>query len=138
MPAVIPDLSPADLLGQLRGTVIRAAPGYPEVLLLSVRDVNGAVWRFSTAYAEYSPSDPEFILGKRIVDVESEHSGALKMRFSDGSEFRVVPEPEEPDDELPTWRLLTPDGLVLRFRPRGLWDLGRADELVGGDRPPRP
>ena len=38
--------------------------------------------------------------------------------------------PEEPDDDLPTWRLLTPDGLALRFRPRGHWDLVLASDPV--------
>jgi hypothetical protein len=124
MAAVIPDLSPADLLGRLRGTVIRAAPSYPEVIYLDIRDAEGGEWTFSTFYAEYSPSEPEFFLGKTVVDVDFELSGRLTMRFSDGSEFNVLPEPEGPDDELTTWRLLTPDGLALWFRPRGLWDLG--------------
>jgi hypothetical protein len=138
MATVIPGLSPADLLARLRGTIIDAAPGYPEVIHLNVRDAKGDVWRFSTFYAEYSPSDPEFFRGKTLVDVDLEPSGKLTMRFADGSEFNVLPEPEEPDDRLMTWLLLTPDGLSLRFRPRGRWELGRADELFGGDRPPRP
>ena len=52
------------------------------------------------------------------------------MRFADGSQFDVTPEPEECDDELSTWDLSTPDGLFLRFRPRGLWDLGLGSEVV--------
>jgi hypothetical protein len=138
MTTVIPDLSPRSLLGRFRGTIVEAAPGYPEVIHLHVKDAAGDEWSFSTCYAEYSPSDPEFFPGKTIIDVTARSSGKLVMRFADGSEFNVLPEPEEPDDELPTWRLFTPDGLVLRFRPRGLWDLGRGTELVGGDRPPRP
>lgn len=131
MTTVIPDLSPSDLLSRFRGTIIKAAPGYPEVLHLDLRDEDGAVWGFSTFYAEYSPSDPQFFLGKTVVDVALEPSGELVMRFADGSGFKVLPEPEEPDDELPSWRLFTPDGLVLRFRPRGRWDLVPGSDLVG-------
>jgi hypothetical protein len=130
MAAVIPDLFPADVLRRLRGTVIRAAPSYPEVIRLRVRDENGDVWRFSTFYADYSPSDPEFFLGKTVVDVNFERSGKLTMRFSDGSEFNVLPEPDGPDDDLETWHLITPDGLALWFRPRGRWELGPASDPV--------
>jgi hypothetical protein len=130
MASVIPDLSPADLLARFRGTIIDAAPGYPEVIHLALKDATGGEWSFSTCYAEYSPSDPEFFFGKTVLDVDFERSGELTMQFSDGSEFRVLPEPEEPDDELPTWRLFTPDGLVLRFRPRGHWDLVLSSDPV--------
>ena len=34
MAVVIPDISPTDLLGRFRGTIVDAAPGYPEVLHL--------------------------------------------------------------------------------------------------------
>jgi hypothetical protein len=129
MATVISDLSPSDLLGRFRGTIVDAAPGYPEVIHRDVSDEDGAVWGFSTFYAEYSPSDPEFFRGKKVIDMALEPSGKLTMRFSDGSEFDVLPEPEEPDDELATWKLFTPDGLVLRFGPRGLWDLVSAETV---------
>jgi hypothetical protein len=124
MAPVISDLSPSDLLGRFRGAIVNASPGYPEVIHLDLKDADGGEWTFSTFYAEYSPSDADFFLGKTVVDVDFEQSGRLTMRFSDDSEFNVLPEPEGPDDELTTWRLLTPDGLALWFRPRGLWDLG--------------
>ncbi len=131
MAIAIPNISPADLLGRVRGTIIRAVPGYPEVIHLRIEDAEGGVWRFSTFYCDFSPSDPDFFLGKVVVDIDSERSGKLKMRFADGSEFNVAPEPEGPDDELTTWHLLTPDGLALWFRPRGLWDLeGQGDGLL--------
>jgi hypothetical protein len=130
MAITIPDISPAELLGQIRGPIVSAAPGYPEVIHLRIEDGGGAVWRFSTFYCEFSPSDPNFFLGKTVIDIEFERSGRLKMIFADGSEFNVVPEPEGPDDELSTWDLITPDGLSLRFRPRGLWALRLASEVV--------
>lgn len=128
MATVTPDLSPADLLNRFRGTIIHAAPGHPEVIILRVRDVDGGVWQFSTFYAEYLPSDPEFFLGKTIVDVEFERFGELRMRFSDDSEFEVRPEPEGRDDHLWTWHLLTPDELFLRFRPRGQWSISLSSD----------
>jgi hypothetical protein len=111
MASVIPDLSPTDVLGRFRGTVTDAARSYPEVIHITLKDADGGEWWFSTYYADYAPSDPEFFLGKTVVDVDFELSGRLTMRFSDDSEFNVLPEPEGPDDAL--W-----------FRPRGRWDLG--------------
>jgi hypothetical protein len=130
MAVAIPDLSPAELLSRFRGTIIRAAPGYPEVLHLDLKDGKGDLWHFSTSYADFSPADPEFFLGKSVIDVALERSGKLTMHFGDGSEFNVLPEPEGPDDDLSTWHLLTPDGLALWFRPRGRWDLGLGTDLV--------
>jgi hypothetical protein len=52
MATVITDLSPSDLLGRFRGTVTDAAPGYPEVIHLDVRDAHGGDWSFSTFNAE--------------------------------------------------------------------------------------
>ncbi len=139
MVTVIPDLSPSDLLSRFRGTIVYAAPGYPEVIHFDLKDAAGDQWGFSTWYAEFSPSDPEFLLGKTVVDVDFERSGKLTMRFSDGSQFNVRPEPEGPDDELPTWQLLTPgDRLSLEFRPRDRWTLGLGSDVVGSNRPPRP
>lgn len=135
MTTVIPDLSPTDLLSRFRGTIVDAAPGYPEVIHIRVKDGDGAVWRFSTWYAEFSPTDPELLLGNTVVEVDFERSGKLTMRFSDGDEFNVRPEPEGPDDELSTWSLLTPDGLSLQFRPRDRWTLGLGSDVV---HPPRP
>ncbi len=130
MVTVIPDLSPSDLLARFRGTITAAAPGYPEVIHLELRDADGGEWSFSTFYAEFAPSDPEFFLGKTVIDVDFERSGKLTMRFSDGSELNVLPEPEGPDDELTTWQLLTPDNLALWFRPRGRWDLSLGSDIV--------
>jgi hypothetical protein len=130
MAIAIPNISPADLLSRIRGPIISSAPGYPEVIHLEVEDAGGSIWHFSTSYCDFSPSDPEFFPGKIVIDIEFERSGKLTMRFGDGSEFNVLPEPEGPDDELATWKLITPDGLSLRFRPRGLWTLRLASEVV--------
>jgi hypothetical protein len=129
MAITIPDITPADLLKRVRGTIVGAAPGYPEVIHLEIRDAEGSAWHLSTVYCDFSPSDPNFFLDKIVVDIQFEQSGRLRMLFADGSEFNIFPEPEEPDDELSTWDLSTPDGLFLRFRPRGLWHLGLGSEV---------
>ena len=130
MAIAIPNISPADLLRRIRGQIVEAVPGYPEVLHLDIEDAVGGIWHFSTAYCEFSPSDPDFFPGKTVVDIEFEQSGKLTMRFEDGSEFNVLPEPEGPDDELETWKVITPDGFSLRFQPRGLWTLRLASDPV--------
>jgi hypothetical protein len=130
MAIAIPNLTPEELLGRFRGTIVGAAPGYPEVLHLDLRDPAGDLWHFSTFYANFSPANPDFFPGKVVADVKLEVSGKVTMHFTDGSEFNVLPEPEGPDDELSTWHLLTPDDLALWFRPRGLWDLGLGSDPV--------
>jgi hypothetical protein len=133
-----PDISPSDLLSRIRGPVVHAAPGYPEVIHLEVRDAEGARWRFSTNYAEYAPSDPELLLEKTVVAVDLERSGKLIMGFSDGSTFAVLPiplDPQESGEYLETWNLITPDGLSLWYGPRGRWLMRRASDPPGPARP---
>lgn len=133
MVTVIPDLSPGDLLDRFRGTITGAAPGYPEVIHLDLRDAAGGDWSFSTFNAEYSPSDPDFFPGKTIVSVDLEASAKLTIGFSDGSNFKVSPGPPEPDDpgdDLAVWHLLTPDGLVLSYMPDSQWELGLGSDPV--------
>ncbi len=133
MASVTPDLSPADLVGRFRGTIFHAALGHPEVIHLRVKDVDGNEWWFSTFYAEYSPSDPDFFLGKTIIDTDLEPSGKLTLSFSDGSEFKVVPGPLEPGEsveDLETWHLYTPDGIALYYGPGLRWELGPGSNPV--------
>jgi hypothetical protein len=132
MSTVIPDISPMDLLARFRGTVTAAAPGYPEVIHLDVRDGDGDEWTFSTFYARYSPEDPDALTGKVISDAALDQSGELAIGFSDGSGFVVTPIPLEPDeagDDLETWHLITPDGLSLWYGPLGRWHLGLATDV---------
>lgn len=133
MASVTPDLSPSDLVGRFRGTIFHAAPGYAEVIHLRLKDSDGAEWWFSTFYADYSPSNPEFFPGRTIIDVDLERSGKLTLQFSDGSEFKVTPgplEPGEPVDDLETWHLYSPDGLALYYGPGPRWELGPASEIA--------
>jgi hypothetical protein len=129
MAVVIPDISPAELLGQLRGTIIDVRPAYPEAIHLRVRDANGHEWRFSTADADYSPSDPDVLRGKVIVDVRRDGPlGDMTIRFSDGSSFEVTVEPQTADDDPSNWSLFTPEGLVLEWGPGESWRLVRSTD----------
>ena len=133
MATVIPDVTPSELLDRFRGKIFRAAPGYPEVIHLRVKDSGGDEWRFSTFYATYSPEDPGLFPGKVISAADLDPSGTLKIGFSDHSEFVVTPIPLEPDDpgeDLETWHLITPEGLSLWYGPRSRWHLGLATDVV--------
>jgi hypothetical protein len=96
------------------------------VIQLQARDAEGGEWWFSTFDAEFSPKEPEVLLGKSIIDTDLELSGKLTISFSDGSRLVVDPiplEPGEPDDDLENWHLFTPDGLVLNYGPEGRWEI---------------
>lgn len=126
MGSVTQDISPADLLSRFRGEIFSARPGYPEVLLLKVRDAECGEWWFSTFDAEFSPSDPEVFLGKTIVSADVQSSAKLVVGFSDGSQLEVAPVPLEPDerrDDLENWSLINPDGIVLEYGPGEKWAL---------------
>jgi hypothetical protein len=129
MALVIPDISPAELLTRFRGTVIDVHPAYPETIHLKVRDADGGEWRLCTADADYSPSDPDVLRGKVIVDTEHEGpEGDLTVRFSDGSSFEVTVEPQTREDDPFNWMLFTPEGLVLEWGPGESWRLVRSTD----------
>lgn len=125
MAVVIPDITPAELLRRFRGVVTSSRPAYPDVLHIDVMDAEGAVWWFGTFEATYSPSDPEVFLGKTVTDAELDvPSGRLTIGFSDHSELTVTPialPPDEVDEDIESWNLFTPEGLVLNYGPGEHW-----------------
>jgi hypothetical protein len=126
MATVVRNITPTDLLSRFRGQVFAADPGYPEVLLLKVRDDKGGQWWFSSDYAEYSPSDPSVFLGKTVAAADIHPSGGLTVGFSDGSSLEVRPIPLPPGDsgeDLETWDLIAPDGLIVNYGPGERWTL---------------
>lgn len=124
---VIPDLSPSDLLSRLRGQIVDARPTYPERMRLEIDDVDGARWRFVTHFSDYAPADPDALRTKTVVDAKLDRrSGDLAIALSDGSAFEVTCVRGE--DELPSWRLFTPEGLTLTYGPGPEWKLGRATD----------
>lgn len=129
-PTVIPDISPTEILARVRGRIFKANPAYPETIQFRLTDAGGGEWWLATQWADYSPSDPDEILGKVVVDAElDEQTGSLAFSFSDGSEFKVTSLPqEEPGDDLEHWHLYTPEGLVLVWGPDAAWQLKRASD----------
>jgi hypothetical protein len=129
-PAVIPNISPTELLSRMRGRIFRANPAYPETIQFRLHDADGGEWWLATQWADYSPSDPAEILGKVVVDAHlDERTGNLTFDFSDGTDFKVIALPqEEPGDDLEHWDLFTPEGLVLVWGPDANWQLKRATD----------
>jgi hypothetical protein len=131
MAIVIPDISPAEILEGLRGRIFHARPGYPETIHLKLIDPRGAEWRFSTADADCSPSEPDDLFGKTIVSADLEGPlGNLTIGFSDGTAFRVCVEPQEAEDDPVNWRLRTPEGLFLEWGPGVHWALKRGSDPI--------
>lgn len=129
--SVIPDIPAAELLSRMRGPIIEACHGYPEVMLFKVKDAQGGVWWFSTFEANYSPTDPAELLGRTVVSANLKAGTAnLTIGFSDGSTFEVTDSNEEPDHDLEAWSLSTPDGLVLSYGPGDRWKMMLATDLV--------
>jgi hypothetical protein len=133
MATVIPDLSPGELLSRFRGRVTEAHPAYPETIQIQVTDAKGGDWWFVTWDADYSPSDPDVVVGKTVVGADfDEPSGRLTIVFMDGTHFEAEPVPQ--DDEVPDdpeyWQLFTPEGLVLNWGPCRRWRIKRATDPV--------
>jgi hypothetical protein len=127
--ATIPDTTPSELLAALRGEVIESAPGYPEVLHLTLRDDEGQEWGFSTFDSTWSPSGHEAFLGKTITDAGLDApSGRLTFGFSDGSTLTVSPIAGVEGDDLENWEIFTPDGFVLDYGPGDRWVLKRVTD----------
>jgi hypothetical protein len=133
MSTLSPDTSPAMLLGRVRGPVTAACLAYPERMHLELTDADGGLWRLATWDAVYSPSDPEVLIGKTVVDASlADRSGVLTVSFSGGTHFTATPTSAE-DDDGESWELFTPEGLVLIYGPKGQWRLARADGTPGDE-----
>jgi hypothetical protein len=129
MTVMTPGTLPLDILRRFRGEIFEAHPAYPEVLHLKVRDVNGGEWWFGTHEAEWSPTDPDALLGQTVAEAKfDDRSGSLTISFADGSIFTVAPKHEGAPDDLEAWELFTPEGLVLAHGPHGQWQLGSSDD----------
>lgn len=139
--SVIPDTSPARVLARLRGEIFEAYPAYPEAIQFKIRDPEDQIWWFAIDYADYSPSDPDALIGKTVVSADLDQQAVdLTIGFSDGSTFvaRFIPQvPLDPD--LETWTLFTPDDLCLTYGPGSRWDISRCDwSRYREDSPARP
>lgn len=123
------DVSPSTLLRGMRGEIVHAGLAYPEVLHVEVRDGHGALWRFATQDADWSPEDPAALQGRSVEDAVIAATGELCLQLSGGTTLRVVPGPIEAPDDPPNWELLTPDGLSLEFGPGLRWQVSSTDSI---------
>jgi hypothetical protein len=115
-------------LRALRGSIVDARIGYPEVLHVEVRDSRGDLWRLATQDAEWSPSDPGQLIGRSIdaIAIDGE-AGELRCMLSDGSVLDVRPAAVEAEDDPPNWELVSPAGILLEFGPGLRWQISNAD-----------
>ncbi|HVC07537.1 MAG TPA: hypothetical protein VND98_08150 [Solirubrobacterales bacterium] len=129
--AVALSASPTTILGALRGQIVDAHIGYPQVLHVEVRDEVGGLWRLATQDAEFSPPVPDDLRGKTLEEATIDPiTVELRCRLSDGNQLVVVPAADEGDDDLPDWELITPDGIVLEFGPGLRWQVASAEARV--------
>lgn len=120
--------SPMTVLASMRGSIVAARIAYPEVLHVEVKDARGLLWRLATQDAEFSPADPEKLIGLSIGDASiDEKSGELRCLLSDGSLLDIKPADAEAEDDPPYWELISPAGLVLEFGPGVRWQISGAD-----------
>jgi hypothetical protein len=123
------DASPLNVLRSMRGSIVDARIGYPEVLHVEIKDSAGELWHLATQDAEWSPSDPAQLVGRSVDDAGiDEETGELRCKLSDGSSLDVKPRTREAEDDPPNWELITPGGVVLEFGPGVRWQIGSADD----------
>lgn len=125
------DASPANVLRSMRGSIVDAHLAYPDVLHVEIEDPTGKLWRLATQDAEWSPSDPNELVGRSIEDASiDESTGKLRCKLSDESLLEIRPAASEADEDPPNWELITPAGVVLEFGPGVRWQISGADAPV--------
>jgi hypothetical protein len=129
------DSSPANVLRSMRGAIIDARLGHPDVLHVEIKDSAGEMWQLATQDANWTPTDPRELVGQSIEDAQiDEESGELRCQLSDGSLLDVKPGHKEADDDPPNWELITPGGVLLEFGPGVRWQISSADEPTSSRR----
>jgi hypothetical protein len=129
------DSSPANVLRHMRGAIVDARLGHPEILHVEIKDSAGEMWQLATQDADWTPTDPSELVGQRIEDAQiDEESGEVRCQLSKGSLLDVKPAPKEADDDPPNWELITPGGVLLEFGPGVRWQISSADEPTSSRR----
>lgn len=122
------DASPTTLLGSVRGEIVAARLAYPDVLHVEIRDARGGLWRLATQDADFTPSDPNQLLGAHVIRLAIDPTTTrLHCSLADGSALVITPSRHGAEDDPPNWELITPDGLVLEFGPGLRWQIARVD-----------
>jgi hypothetical protein len=122
----------SSLLEAFRGEIVDARLGYPDVLHVEVRDLDGDSWGLVTQDADWSPADPSELVGQAVLGAEVEAEGELRCQLSNGAFLAVRPADQASDDDPPYWELITPGGVALEFGPGVRWQISSAD--VAGPR----
>jgi hypothetical protein len=122
----------SSLLGGLRGEIVDARRGYPDVLHIEVSDPDGDRWSLVTQDAGWAPADPADLRGRVIEKAEVGAEGDLRCQLSDGAGLAIRPGDGTAEDDPPYWELITPGGVALEFGPGVRWQISGAD--VAGSR----
>jgi len=117
----------SSLLGALRGEIVDARVGYPDVLHVEICDLDGDSWSLVTQDAEWSPVEAGDLLGRTIEKAEVGAGGDLQCQLSDGTVLAVRPTDGTSGEDPPYWELITPGGVVLEFGPGVRWQISEAD-----------
>lgn len=121
------DASPTNVLRFMHGAIVDARIAYPNVLHVEVRDSDGDVWRLSTQGADWSPADPQLLIGLSLESASlDEASGEMRCSLSNGSVLEIKPFEFEAIDDPPNWEVITPNDLVLEFGPGLRWQISSA------------
>ncbi len=125
------DTSPTTVLRSMRGAIVDARKAYPEVLHVELQDSEGGIWRLATQDAQWSPSDPNHLLGLSIDDASIDPGTAeLRCHLSDGSVLDIKPADREAADDPPYWELISPAGIALEFGPGVRWQISGSDTIT--------
>jgi hypothetical protein len=132
MAPAVQEASLASLLGSLRGEIVDARLGYPDVLHVEVRDSNGGCWSLVTQDAAWKPIDPAGLIGQRLEGAVVGHRGELRCELSGGSALVIHPADPASGDNPPHWEVVAPSGVALEFGPGARWQISSADVPVSG------
>jgi hypothetical protein len=124
---VAQEASLSNLLTSMRGAIVDARRGYPNVLHVEIRDPDGDRWNFVTQDAEWSPIDPDGLVGQILESAVVNQEGQLHCQLSGGTALVVRPPGGESGDDPPYWELITPGGVALEFGPGARWQISSAD-----------
>jgi hypothetical protein len=121
------DASLSNLLGALRGEIVKAGLGHPDVLHVEIRDLDGDRWNLVTQDAEWQPANPADLVGQVIEKAEVSMEGKLRCQLAGGAVLAVKPAKSASEGDPPYWELITPGGAALEFGPGARWQISSAD-----------
>ena len=124
---VAQEASLSNLLSSMRGEIVDARRGYPDVLHVEIRDPDGDHWNLVTQDAEWSPVDPGELIGLVLERAVLDQGVELRCQVSGRAALVVRPGRGGSQDDPPYWELITPGGVALEFGPGARWQISSAD-----------